>query len=495
MASRRPLRSACAISKAHRARASQSFSTSVVAYDRPSIAPRPAIDIKHIRQNPALHAQNCIDRNYRDQNEHPALIASLFEQWKATQQQSQHLRDQNSQLRTKLSQAGATNKKQDGPEESSTRDATVAQARDLKKIIRNFEEKEKALTTEIEELAIALPNLTSDETPRGNEPRLLGYINEDARAEAKLRTKSHVEIGTQLDIVNFSAAGITSGWGWYFLKNEGALLEQALVQYALSVAMEHGFTVVTPPSVVYSHIASACGFRPRDQGGEQQIYSIAQDSLDISLGKPELSLTGTAEIALAGMHANTDLSSSKLPLRFVGPSRSYRAEAGSRGAETKGLYRVHEFTKVEMFGWTMPNGSDVDLFNTMVTVQKSILQSLGLRCRILEQPSTDLGASASRKQDIEAYFPSRQSRDEGWGEVTSTSLCTDYQTRRLATKVRLPSGKLIFPHTVNGTALAVPRVLAGILENHWDEDEALVRVPKVLWPWMYGKQVIRRAWS
>ena len=182
-----------------------------------------------------------------------------------------------------------------------------------------------------------------------------------------------------------------------------------------------------------------------------------------------------------------------LPLRVVGSSRCYRAEAGSRGVDTKGLYRVHEFTKVEMFGWTLPDGSEVKLFDTMLSIQKQILESLGLHCRILEQPTADLGASATRKQDIEAFFPSRRDRDEGWGEVTSTSICTDYQTRRLATRVRgLEQDKMAYPYTVNGTALAVPRVLAAILENHWDEKELCVRIPKVLWPYMHGIEVIRK---
>jgi len=208
-------------------------------------------------------------------------------------------------------------------------------------------------------------------------------------------------------------------------------------------------------------------------------------------GKPELSLAGTAEIPFASMKADQELDWHSLPLKVVGPSRSYRAEAGARGVDTKGLYRVHEFTKVEMFGWTMPDGSENDLFGQMVAIQKTLLGKLGLHCRVLEQPSTDLGASATRKQDIEAFFPSRRDRDAGYGEVTSTSICTDYQTRRLATRVKGRDGKLSFPYTVNGTAIAVPRVLAAILENHWSETDSCVNVPEVLWPWMHGVKVIK----
>jgi len=156
---------------------------------------------------------------------------------------------------------------------------------------------------------------------------------------------------------------------------------------------------------------------------------------------------------------------------------------------------VHEFTKVELFAWTHPSSSaSTEIFQEMLSIQKTILQSLGLHCRIIEMPSTDLGASATRKNDIEAFFPSRRAKDEGWGEVTSVSTCSDYQSRRLATRVGLRSnaGKIAFPYTVNGTAMAVPRVLAAVLENGWDEKRREVRIPEVLWPWMDGVEVIKK---
>jgi seryl-tRNA synthetase len=254
--------------------------------------------------------------------------------------------------------------------------------------------------------------------------------------------------------------------------------------------------------LVYSHIASACGFQPRDQNGEQQIYAIEQSEKDKS--KPQLALAGTAEIPLAGMKANQTIEDTQLPLKTVGVSRCYRAEAGARGADTKGLYRVHEFTKVEMFAWTLPDNTGYDhftssnpgnsetIFEEMLSIQKEILEALGLHCRILEMPTTDLGASATRKRDIEAFFPSRRDKDEGWGEVTSTSMCTDYQSRRLHTRTRI-NGKLEFPHTLNGTALAVPRVLAAILENHWNEQDGTITIPEVLRPFMGGQEKMQKS--
>lgn len=311
-----------------------------------------------------------------------------------------------------------------------------------------------------------------------------------------------MEIGKELDILDFEASATTSGWGWYFLKNEGALLEQALIQYALEVAMQKGWKVMTPPSLVYEHIASACGFMPRDQNGETQRYGIANDGMASDPEKPSLVLAGTAEIPFAGSQARKTLNAHELPLKIIGPSRSYRAEAGARGVDTKGLYRVHEFTKVEMFAWTRPDveqdGEDrfgdlpteedqtETIFEEMLSIQQQVLTDLGLHAQILEMPSTDLGASATRKVDIEAFFPSRTSINHGYGELTSASICTDYQSRRLATRLKQQNAKLGFPNTLNGTAIAVPRVLACVLENGWDEKTRTVNIPQCLRKWMPG---------
>jgi seryl-tRNA synthetase len=391
-----------------------------------------------------------------------------------------------------------------GAKDVRMKQGVIDEAKALKSELSAIEVKETELQDEIEGLAQDLPNLSSTHTPVGTHVEVVEYINEHLApggASSDRTWRSHVDIGQDLGILDFTGSAQTSGWGWYFLVGDGAMLEQALIQYALSVTRARGWKAVAPPSLVYSHIASACGFQPRDQNGEQQIYAIEQAEKDRS--KPQLALAGTAEIPLAGMKAGQTLEQSELPLKTVGVSRCYRAEAGARGADTKGLYRVHEFTKVEMFAWATPDNVGEDhftpsstansevIFEEMLSIQKEILQSLGLHCRILEMPTTDLGASATRKRDIEAFFPSRREKDEGWGEVTSTSMCTDYQTRRLHTRTRI-NGKLEFPHTLNGTALAVPRVLAAILENNWNEQERMVTIPEVLRPFMGGQERIQK---
>jgi seryl-tRNA synthetase len=460
------------------------------------------LDLKHIRQNPGLYEQNAIDRNYAASSRNGWHILELHQNLLAEQGKAVEFRQRGNVLSKLLASqdAGARSK-----------DEARKEAKGLKEGLAAIARLEKETQAQMERLAMELPNLSSLSTPVGGEARVVGYVNGEQRPEGKGAGggKSHVDIGKELDLLDFQASATTSGWGWYFLKNEAALLEQALIQYALSVAMARGWKVMTPPSLVYSHIASACGFMPRDQNGETQIYNIAQPETDGPDDKPSLVLAGTAEIPFAGSQANKILAESDLPLKVIGPSRCYRAEAGARGVDTKGLYRVHEFTKVEMFAWTKPPptaessdrfGTEQDdeaayapsqseaTFQEMLSIQTEILASLGLHARVLEMPSSDLGASATRKIDIEAFFPSRMGIEGGYGEVTSASICTDYQSRRLGTRFKGSGGEgsLRWPHTVNGTAMAVPRVLAAVLENGWVEDEKAVVVPEVLRKWMPG---------
>ncbi len=463
---------------------------------RPPTAPKQFPDLKRIRQNVEIYSKNCIDRNYGGHADVPAEIARLGQESQLVSADIPELSQKIKELQREIATANASQKSYT----SSGRRATTAteEAGTLRDALRELEGRKASYDDTAHDLALALPNLTSSETPLVGGPQLISYIgHEPAQVVPPKRHTSHVDIGTSLSILDFNSASLSTGWGFYFLINEGALLEQALVQYALSMVVRQGWTAVAPPSVVYSYIADACGFQPRDQNDEQQIWQIEQAEKDAT--KPKRSLAATAEIPLAAMYAGKDIPEERLPLKFVGSSRCYRAEAGARGVDTKGLYRVHEFTKVEMFAWT--NSVDdsqnteysMPVFNQMLWIQMEILSSLGLPCRVLEMPSSDLGASAVRKVDIEVLFPSRMSRDEGWGEVTSLSICTDYQSRRLGTRILQKSGKRgKFPHTVNGTAMAVPRVLAAILEHGWREEEQCVIIPEALRPYMGGQERIQR---
>ena len=464
---------------------------------RPPTAPKQFPDLKRIRQNVEIYSKNCVDRNYRGHADFPAEIARL---WKESQLVAADIPELSKKIKELQREIATANASQKSSTSSSRRSATATEeeAATLRDTQKELESRKASYDATAHELALALPNLTSLETPLVGGPQLISYIAYEPGQVAPPKSHtSHVDIGTSLSILDFNSATLSTGWGFYFLINEGALLEQALVQYALSMVLHQGWTAVAPPSVVYSYIADACGFQPRDQNNEQQIWQIEQAEKDAT--KPRRSLAATAEIPLAAMYAGKDIPEERLPLKFVGSSRCYRAEAGARGVDTKGLYRVHEFTKVEMFAWTnsVDDSQDTEhsmpVFNDMLWVQMEILSSLGLPCRILEMPSSDLGASAVRKVDIEVLFPSRMSRDEGWGEVTSLSICTDYQSRRLGTRILQKSGRRgKFPHTVNGTAMAVPRVLAAILEHGWREEEQCVIIPEVLRPYIGGQEKIQR---
>ncbi|EEA27396.1 Serine--tRNA ligase, mitochondrial [Talaromyces marneffei ATCC 18224] len=484
---------------------------------RPPTAPKPVPDVKLIREHADLFARNCVNRNYAAYEEYPHRISELYAETKRLEEALLDPRRKIKELEKEIGRV-AVNRESNGEEKKQKLAELRKEAQNLKKDSQDTLLRKESLESEIQKLALSLPNLTSPEAPVGDEPRVVGYINYDPKDSSswlknKQPYRSHVEIGTKLELLDFTCSATSTGWGWYFLINEGALLEQALIQYSMSVAMKRKFKPVSPPSIVYSYIQEACGYQPRDQNNEQQIWHIEQSEKDKA--RPQRSLAGTAEIPLAAMYAGRDIDESLLPLKFVGTSRCYRAEAGARGVDTKGLYRVHEFTKVELFGWSNNPRSDAsdplfekctplnELFEELGQIQVEVLTALNLPCRILEMPTNDLGASATRKRDIEALFPSRLRAIEsesgnsgydletGWGEVTSASICTDYQSRRLGTRIRTSQGeKSRYALTVNGTAVAVPRVLAAILENGWDEERQVVVIPEVLRQWMGGMETI-----
>ncbi|OBA19253.1 seryl-tRNA synthetase [Metschnikowia bicuspidata var. bicuspidata NRRL YB-4993] len=346
--------------------------------------------------------------------------------------------------------------------------------------ISALENKLDVLSETIHNAVESLPNWLSDSVPSDpNVPELQEVINGDSVQQIEsalpISKHDHRTIGLNLGLMNFETAARISGSSWYYLINDGALLEQALIQFSLSRARKAGYTMVVPPSIVKSEIISACGFKPRDQNDEKQVYSIE--------GEP-LSLAGTAEIPLGALHSQSTIST---PLKYVGVSRSYRAEAGARGKDTAGLYRVHEFTKVELFHFTDSEKAEGEL-EELREFQASLIRDLGLKAKMLNMPTTDLGAPALKKYDCEAWMPGRGS----WGELTSSSNCGDYQARRLGIKQRSKAtGKLEYAHTLNGTALAVPRVIVAILEQFYIPETNSVVIPEVLQPFMDDKKEIR----
>lgn len=293
------------------------------------------------------------------------------------------------------------------------REETLRQAKKLKVRVGEYETNLNETEGELLDIALALPNFTSGFTPLGPEDNAVEIDRigpEPVPADLK---RDHLDLAVHWDLIDVEASGTTTGGSWPFLRSTSALLEHALVSYALSIAVKHGYTPVCPPDVVKKDISWRCGFQPRDEGAAvSQTYSITTEP-----GSPELCLAGTSEIPLAGLFANKVLDGSTLPQRVVGVGKAFRAEAGARGSDTRGLYRVHQFTKVELF--TVCSGADNGAegwkeMDKIREVQEEIVRGLGLTVRVLEMPTEELGASAARKWDMEAWMPGRGK----WGEVS-----------------------------------------------------------------------------
>ncbi|KAI9253211.1 hypothetical protein BY458DRAFT_542038 [Sporodiniella umbellata] len=321
---------------------------------------------------------------------------------------------------------------------------------------------------------LLIPNMIHPNSPIGPEKNavILRTVG-TPRMEEDL--KDHVQIAAKLNILDLEQAAITSGSSFYYLQGMGAFLELALVNYAMHKAASKGFFGVLTPDIVRTSIAYGCGFQPR-ASEHSQIYNIHSKSDPICLA-------GTAEIPLAGKFAGKSLLESSLPQRLVGFGHAFRTEDGGRGIETKGLYRVHQFSKVELFAVTTPEQSE-EMMEEIRTLQEEIFSELGLCFRVLDMPTEELGASAYRKYDIEAWMPGRKS----WGEISSTSNCTDYQSRRLGIRYRPAhrENQQAFCHTLNGTAIAVPRLIVALLETFQQKNES-VFIPKALRKWLPGE--------
>ncbi len=324
-----------------------------------------------------------------------------------------------------------------------------------------------------------IPNMTHPDAPVGADAaanKVVAKFGEPRKFDFK--PKDHVALCESLDLADFEAGTKVAGQKFYFLKNEGALLEIALVQYAMQTAVKAGYTPVITPDLARVEVLEGIGFMPRDSVETRQVYTVADT---------DLCLIATAEITLGGMHRDRIFDETELPKKYVGLSHCFRTEAGAAGRDTRGLYRVHQFTKVEMFAFCTPENSEA-IHLEIKALEEQIFNGLGLAFHVIDTATGDLGGPAYRKYDLEAWMPGRGAAGD-WGEVTSTSNCTDFQARRLGIRYRGKSFKgTRFVHTLNGTAVACTRALVAILENYQQADGSVV-VPEVLRPWV-GKDVI-----
>ena len=334
------------------------------------------------------------------------------------------------------------------------------------------------LLSELTVIQRSIPNIAHPEAPIGVDDKSNLEIKRGKTAprEFDFKPLDHLDLGAKHDMIDFEAGAKTTGAGFYFLKNDAVLLEMALQQFIVQKLVGEGFVPTTTPDLARQEILEGIGFNPR--GNETQIYSIENT---------DLCLVATAEITLGGFLSGETVDDTKLPIKMCGISHCFRTEAGAAGRASRGLYRVHQFTKVEMFAFTLPDQSD-EMLEYFRGIECEIFDDLGIPYRVVDTATGDLGAPAYRKYDLEAWMPGRGDSGE-WGEVTSTSNCTDYQARRLNVRYKIKDKKgTQFVHTLNGTAMAMSRGIIAVMENYQQADGS-IEVPEVLRP-MMGKDRI-----
>ncbi|QDU29145.1 Serine--tRNA ligase [Anatilimnocola aggregata] len=373
--------------------------------------------------------------------------------------------------------------KQIGKADPATRETLKEEGRKLRDLKDQAQAEHDRLETQIHALQLTIPNLTHPAAPIGGEHDA-AEVKRGITPIRKLDFKplDHVELAEKYDLIDFEAGSRTTGHGFYFLKNEAVLIELALQRYVLDILMRHGFTITTTPDLARDEILIGIGFNPRGSA-ETQIYSIENS---------DLSLVGTAEITLGGMYSKQLLTEEQLPIKLCGISHCFRTEAGAHGKATRGIYRVHQFTKVEMFAFTAPEESDATL-EQLMAIECEIFDGLGIPYRVIDTASGDLGGPAYRKYDLEAWMPGRNNGQGEWGEVTSTSNCTDYQSRRLDVRYKKKTEKgTHFVHTLNGTAVAISRAMIAVLENYQQAD-GTIAIPDALRTWVGKDRIVPRA--
>lgn len=411
------------------------------------------LDIKFIKEHLEAVKKNIVDRNMVADAD---LVVKLYDEKNAIQQKLDGLRQMRNENAAKMK----------GKLEQDVRTALIAEGKKLKEDIaaleKDFEEKDKAFKTAM----MDIPNMAHPDAPIGKEDKENLEVKKWGKIpQFDFQPKDHVELCEALDLVDFETATRVSGTKFYYLKNEAVVLELALTRYVMDIIMKEGFTPFITPDVAKEEVAAGIGFNPR--GEESNIYTVEGTGT---------CLVGTAEITLGGYFAGKTIDAAKLPIKMAGLSHCFRREAGAAGQFSKGLYRVHQFSKVEMFIYCLPEKSD-EMHQYIRSVEEKIFQGLDVPYRVVDTCTGDLGASAYRKYDLEAWMPGRGD----YGEITSTSNCTDFQARRLGIKYKDENGTA-YLHMLNGTAMALTRAMIAIIENNQQADGSIL-IPKNLVPY------------
>ncbi len=417
------------------------------------------LDIQFIRDNAELVSEKSKQKGYKV--DIPKLLEVDSERRKL-QQKVDELRARRNKHAESLKQGKPT-------------DEQIATGKEIKTKLIGIEEELAQLDKKFDEDMRAVPNIFADDVPIGGEEDSVEIKKVgDQKTGGKNQIRDHLDLAIAKDWVDFERGAKVAGAKFYFLKGDLALLENALTQFALDFVIKNKFTFMTVPHMVNSRVVTGTGFAPRTSEQSDEYYIEDED----------LSLIGTAEMPLTGYHADEILDESKLPLMYAGMSPCYRKEAGTYGKHTRGLFRVHQFNKLEMYAYCLPEKSQ-EMHEQILKLEEQIWQAIGIPYHVINIASGDLGAPAYKKYDVEYWSPV----DEKYRELTSCSNCTDYQSRNLNIRVRRKDGKVEALHTLNGTAVSLARSLVAIIENFQDAD-GNVTIPEVLRPYMGGRKQI-----
>lgn len=422
------------------------------------------LDIKFIRENADLIKENSKNRLSK------ADIDSFLEL-------DEEIREKVLKLDDLRAQRNLTSKTKPTAEE-------IEKMKRVGEEIKTIEEALIPLRQKHREIWLAIPNLTHPEVAvsldEDDNPVLDTFLEP---TNFDFTPRDHVELAEINDLIDFERATKVSGAKFYYLKNELALIEFALIQYALEIAVKKGFTPFSTPDLAKREVLEGLGFNPR--GESTQVYNVENS---------DLCLVGTAEITMGGYHKDEILEEAELPKKYVAVSHCFRTEAGAYSKFSKGIFRVHQFTKIEMFQYVTPEKSE-EAHQEMLKIEREIFEGLKIPFRVIDHCTADLGTPAIRTYDLEAWMPGKPGRDENmgdWAEITSTSNCTDFQARGLNIKYKKEDGSKEFVHMLNGTAIAISRALIAIMENYQQEDGSII-IPEALRRWMPGNiGVIKR---
>ncbi|MGD9926614.1 MAG: serine--tRNA ligase [Sphaerochaeta sp.] len=415
------------------------------------------IDLKELKSRRDEIANNIAVRNMQVDID---AIIELQDKRSALLQQVEELR----------SKRNENAKKMKGKLDADTRRSLIAEGKSLKEAIAEIEGSLTQVEEAFQKLARTIPNYAHPAAPVGKEDKdntAIKFVG--TPPQFSFKPLDHVQLAERLDLIDFDTATKVSGPKFYYLKREAVILQMALERYAMDILIKKGFTPFITPDIAKEEILQGIGFNPR--GEESNIYTIENT---------DTCLVGTAEITLGGYYANQILSKEQLPIKMAGLSHCFRREAGGAGQYSKGLYRVHQFSKLEMFIYCTSEESEA-FHDELLAIEEEIFNGLGVAYRVVDTCTGDLGAPAYRKFDIEAWMPGRGEEGE-YGEVTSTSNCTDYQARSLAIRYKDEEGKTQFPHMLNGTAIALSRAMVAVLENFQNEDGSIT-IPPILVPY------------